>query len=172
MLSLQKIIPLLQLSLLSKCHGNTVNPDLIIPQTSHLDTPTDPAALKSVLAWFDQFQCAHLPYRVWLECQLALTEGFTNAVRHAHAQLPLETPIAIEVTVADDTVDIRIWDRGPGFNLAAVLEQRLASTDRDAEGGRGLKIIYLVADTLSYTPTEEQRNCLHIQKRFAPVIQT
>jgi len=137
-------------------------------RTSHIDTLTDAEALKTVLAWFDQFQGGPMPHRVWLECQLALTEGFTNAVRHAHAQLPASTPIAIEVCLGLDAIDIRIWDRGPGFDIGAVLKEKLAVTDRDSEGGRGLKIIYLVADTMSYNPLPKQGNCLHIHKRFVP----
>lgn len=137
-------------------------------RTSRIDTLTDAEALKTVLAWFDQFRGGTMPYRVWLECQLALTEGFTNAVRHAHAQLPPSTPIAIEVGLGTTAIDIRIWDRGPGFDIGAVLKEKLAVTDRDSEGGRGLKIIYLVADTMSYSPLPQQGNCLHIHKRFVP----
>ncbi|MGB3199537.1 MAG: ATP-binding protein [Nodosilinea sp.] len=135
--------------------------------TSQIETQTDPTALKSVLAWFDQFQAAPIPHNIWLQCQLALIEGFTNAVRHAHAGLPLGTPIRIEVTVSDRTIDIRIWDQGPGFDLATVLRHRITVNDPDSEGGRGLKIMYLVADRLTYDPTAESGNCLHLHKSLA-----
>lgn len=119
-----------------------------------------------MLAWFDEFQTLPLPHKVWLQCQLALIEGFTNAIRHAHAHLPPQTPICIEVQVCDSTVDIRIWDFGPGFDLDSVLAHKLAFNDTNAEGGRGLRIMHLVADTLSYERTPDQRNCLHIHKVY------
>lgn len=134
--------------------------------TSQIETKTNPNALKSVLAWFDQFQAAPIPHNIWLQCQLALIEGFTNAVRHAHAGLPPETPIGIEVSVGDRTIDIRIWDHGPGFDLALVLRHKITVSDSDSEGGRGLKIMYLVADRLTYEPAADQGNCLHLHKAF------
>lgn len=134
--------------------------------TSRLQTQTDPNELKSVLAWFDQFQAAPIPHGVWLQCQLALSEGFTNAVRHAHAGLPPATPVTIEVAVGDRTIDIWIWDQGPGFDLRTVLRHRISQSDPDSEGGRGLKIMYLVADRLTYDPVPEGGNCLHLYKAF------
>lgn len=135
--------------------------------TSQIETQTDPTALKSVLAWFDQFQATPIPRNIWLQCQLALIEGFTNAVRHAHAGLPLEIPVRIEVSVSDRTIDIRIWDRGPGFDLASMLRHKISVSNPDSEGGRGLKIMYLVADRLTYEPAPDQGNCLHLYKTFA-----
>lgn len=140
--------------------------NLSYQQTSQIQTPTDPTALKSVLAWFDQFQTAPIPHPLWLQCQLALIEGFTNAVRHAHVGLPEPTPVVIEVSISSRTVDIRIWDQGPGFDLNAVLKNKLSTHSPHDEGGRGLKIMYLVADHLSYSPSE-RGNCLHLHKTYA-----
>ncbi|WOD38753.1 ATP-binding protein [Nodosilinea sp. E11] len=134
--------------------------------TSQIETLTDPTALKSVLTWFDQFQATPIPHNIWLQCQLALIEGFTNAVRHAHAGLPPTTPIQLEVSVSDRAIDIRIWDCGPGFDLALVLRQKITVNNPDSEGGRGLKIMYLVADRLTYEPDPVQGNCLHLHKAF------
>ncbi|MBD2424744.1 ATP-binding protein [Phormidium sp. FACHB-1136] len=141
-------------------------PPLSYQQTSQIQTPTDPTALKSVLAWFDQFQTAPIPHALWLQCQLALIEGFTNAVRHAHVGLPETTPVVIEVSISNCTVDVRIWDQGPGFDLNAVLKTKLSTHSPHDEGGRGLKIMYLVADQLSYTPSD-RGNCLHLHKTYA-----
>ena len=74
---------------------------LNILQQSIYETTTDPKALKDVLAWFDGFHALPIPQGDWLQCQLALIEGFTNAVRHAHKDLPHATPIAIAVTVTN-----------------------------------------------------------------------
>jgi serine/threonine-protein kinase RsbW len=137
-----------------------------ILQKSHIQTKTDPQDLREVLGWFDQFQTLEMPHDVWLQCQLALIEGFTNAIRHAHQGLPPETPIHIEVSVSPRSIDIRIWDIGPGFDLEAVLASKVETLNHDSEGGRGLKIMQLVADRLSYQRLSEHQNCLHIQKSF------
>ncbi|WP_225907538.1 ATP-binding protein [Leptolyngbya sp. BL0902] len=140
--------------------------NLSYQQTSQIQVPTDPTALQSVLTWFDQFQTAPVPRPLWLQCQLALIEGFTNAIRHAHGGLPSTTPVTIEVSISNRTIDIRIWDQGPGFDLNTVLKTKLRTHSLHDEGGRGLKIMYLVADHLSYCPTD-QGNCLHLHKTYA-----
>jgi serine/threonine-protein kinase RsbW len=151
----------------------TPHTDLTYQKTDHIEIPTDPTALKSVLAWFDQFQASPIPRQIWLQCQLALVEGFTNAVRHAHASLPASTPIQIEVSISDRAIDIRIWDQGPGFDLNEALKAKLKADDEQIEqdeGGRGLKIMYLVADKLTYqinVGQGSQGNCLHLHKIYA-----
>ncbi len=120
------------------------------------------------MAWFDGFRIIPIPQEDWLQCQLALIEGFTNAVRHAHRGLPPDTLVSIEVTVADAYLDIKIWDQGPGFDFQAMLDQKLETTTADSEGGRGLRIMYRVADIVEYQQTSERGNCLHIHKQFSP----
>jgi len=130
-------------------------------------TITDPDELKKVLAWFDQFQGLPIPHTVWLQCQLALIEGFTNAVRHAHKQLPRATPISIEVVAASTYLDIKIWDQGPGFDFGSTLSRKLKTTTSYSVGGRGLRIMQQVADQVDYLAKGENCNCLHICKYFA-----
>jgi len=144
-----------------------VRPLGILKQSGY-ETRTDPKALKAVLSWFDGFHGLPIPQEVWLQCQLALIEGFTNVVRHAHRGLPPETPVEIEITVTDDYLDMKIWDRGPGFDFKAMLERKLQTTNADSEGGRGLRIMYRVADIVEYVKAPDDRNCLHIRKRFDP----
>ncbi len=137
----------------------------ILKQSSY-KTKTDLKALKGVLSWFDTFHGLPIPQEIWLQCQLALIEGFTNVVRHAHAELPPDTPIEITVAVMDDRLDIKIWDYGPGFDFEAMLHRKLQTTTPESSGGRGLRIMYRVADIVEYARLADQRNCLHIQKRF------
>jgi serine/threonine-protein kinase RsbW len=127
---------------------------------------TDLSLLSQVLVWFDQFKQHTLPYGVWLQCQLALAEGFTNAVRHAHHDKPCDTPIEIEVSTRSQAIEIRIWDQGSGFDLEHSLSRMPSFVDVLAEGGRGLKIIEKAADVFSYTRTNDHRNCLLIVKNF------
>jgi serine/threonine-protein kinase RsbW len=140
---------------------------LELPQQATLFTKTDLVALAQVLTWFDQFNHPAIPRSVWLQCQLALAEGFTNAVRHAHQGQPLDTLVEIEVKVLKQCLEIRIWDYGVGFDLEETLAKMPPISDTTAEGGRGLKLMKHVADYLSYTPTVDGRNCLLIVKYYS-----
>jgi serine/threonine-protein kinase RsbW len=125
---------------------------------------TDLSYVADVLDWFKQFDQVPLPHAVWLECQIALAEGFTNAVRHAHASKAPETPIEIEIFISDRAIELKIWDSGSGFNITESLND--PQMDQTAEHGRGIKIIGKIADRVSYTRIE-QRNCLIITKHYA-----
>jgi serine/threonine-protein kinase RsbW len=138
---------------------------LEFPKHAHIQVNTDLNALFKVLTWFEQFKSMMSP-TVWTQCQLALAEGFTNAVRHAHRDQPFETPIEIEVTVFEQTLEIRIWDLGPKFDLDQHIDALSMEVDREAEGGRGLKLMKQIADILTYTRTLDERNCLLIVKHY------
>lgn len=136
-----------------------------LPYQESVQFNTDLGSLPQVLVWFEQFNQPPIPYPVWLECQLALVEGFTNAVRHAHASKTPETPIDLEIAIRHHAIELKIWDCGSGFNL----DQSLVNPqvmEQSAEGGRGLKIIKKIADIVSYTRIG-QRNCLLIVKQYA-----
>ncbi len=121
-----------------------------------------------ILSWFQQLHQAPIPRKVWLECVLALVEAFTNATRHAHKYLPRETPINIEVKIYTDKIEMRIWDYGQGFDLLKWLKEQSTETDILVGGGRGIKLMYAIADDISYTRTSDNRNCLLIVKKYWP----
>ncbi|MGK7890764.1 MAG: ATP-binding protein [Leptolyngbyaceae cyanobacterium] len=131
---------------------------------SHIQVFTDLTALEDVLAWFDQLEVP-APKMVWYQCQLALAEGFTNAVRHAHEGKPANTPIDIEACVTEASIEFRIWDEGPGFDFDEYV-QRSAEVDPGSEGGRGLGLIQHIADSFEYDQNPGQRNCLRIFKQY------
>ncbi|MCU0568148.1 MAG: ATP-binding protein [Oculatellaceae cyanobacterium Prado106] len=139
------------------------------PSPVKIKVSSDLNVLAQVLAWFDQFKQPTLPYSVWLQCQLALAEGFTNAVRHAHRDKPTDTPVEIEVTTRSQAIEIRIWDSGSGFDLEHSLSTRPSLVEILGEGGRGLKIIQKTSDVFSYTRTSDHRNCLLMIKNFLPM---
>lgn len=99
-------------------------------------------------------------------CQLALAEGFTNAVRHAHKGQSMDVLIDLEVQIFDDRLELRIWDQGGPFDLQARLHRMPQALDTEAEGGRGLRLMERIADYLSYTRTPDERNCLLLVKKF------
>lgn len=69
----------------------------------NLQVRTELSALEKVLHWYEQLKHLPIPQEVWWKCQIALAEGFTNAVRHAHKNLPSETPICLEIKVFKKT---------------------------------------------------------------------
>ncbi|NEO34622.1 MAG: ATP-binding protein [Symploca sp. SIO3C6] len=136
-------------------------------QEGCVQVPTDLKALTKVITWFDRFDTPLMPHMPWLECQLALAEGFTNAVRHAHSDKAVETPIDIHGLLTDKWIELRIWDHGPGFAFEEYFKQASASIDQHAEGGRGLGLIKKIADTVEYIQEPDQRNCLRILKYYS-----
>lgn len=134
---------------------------------NHLQVPSDLDALAEVLSWFDGLLHGTIDQETWIECKTALTEAWTNAVRHGNKGLPRETPIDMEVTICPEVIEIRIWDRGPGFDLERKLQEQRKWIDLNREiatGGRGLLLIEKISDLLSYTRTADNRNCLLIIK--------
>lgn len=96
-------------------------------QKIRLQVNNDLNALTKVLEWFEQLEDLSLPNEVWWGCQLALAEGFTNAVRHAHKNLPHSTPIQLEVTVFKGRLELKIWDCGQYFDLNAKIREIMAA---------------------------------------------
>ncbi|HSM82058.1 MAG TPA: anti-sigma regulatory factor [Nodosilinea sp.] len=92
---------------------------------------------------------------------LALTEGFTNAVRHAHAHLPPETGIDIDLALDTDQVEIRIWDYGDPFNPELLPEPMPGEL---LESGYGWFLLRRLADKVTYYRSKDGRNCLSIVK--------
>ncbi|MCL1473175.1 ATP-binding protein [Argonema antarcticum] len=133
---------------------------------SHLQLHTDLKALPQVLSWFEQLYKPPITKEVWLQCQLALAEAFTNAVRHAHKNQSSEVIIDIEVTILDDRIEMRVWDYGPPFDLEEKLAQMVSHEENDSEGGRGLQLMKNIASSLSYTRNAENRNCLLMVKHY------
>ncbi|BAS58862.1 MULTISPECIES: ATP-binding protein [Leptolyngbya] len=84
---------------------------------------SDLTAIAQILRWFEQFRRPPLSQAAWLQGQIALVEGFTNAVRHAHTALPLHTLIQLEAGLYPDHLEIRIWDQGSPFDLEDLLDQ-------------------------------------------------
>jgi serine/threonine-protein kinase RsbW len=136
----------------------------------HLRVNTELQALEQVLNWYEQLQNLPIPPVIFQQCQLALAEGFTNAVRHAHQGLPAETPIELEVTVFHERLEIRIWDYGQQFDIEAKLREltQIHQDPLEAEGGRGLSFMFKLADQVTYTRISDERNCLVIVKCLPP----
>ena len=140
----------------------------------YLKVKTDSTLAAQLLAWFEGLNEPPLDnQRVWWQCQTALKEGFDNAVEHAHKDLLPDTTIEIEAVRLGSTIEIRIWDQGPPFDLERQLREQLAKNPdpfdpgpEPEDHGRGLWIMKKIADDLSYVRTSDNRNCLQIIKRY------
>nr|WP_202895650.1 anti-sigma regulatory factor [Iningainema tapete] len=119
------------------------------------------------MSWFEQINQPPLTNKkIWWHCQTLIIEGFTNIVEHAHKNLPIETPVEIEAVRLNDHIEIRIWSYGEPFNLEQKLQETTELEENDLDRGRGLKIMSVLADKLSYERTTDNRYCLFMSKYF------
>ncbi|MEA5618162.1 anti-sigma regulatory factor [Cronbergia sp. UHCC 0137] len=139
---------------------------LRIVQQDHLIVKSDLKLLNQVQEWFEQFCLQYLAQSGWSESQLyrlnlALAEGFTNAVRHAHHALPPDTTIEIELSLWSDRLEMRIWDYGKPFNPDAIAEPKPGTLQ---VGGYGWFLLRRLADKVVYERAGNSQNCLLIVK--------
>jgi serine/threonine-protein kinase RsbW len=127
---------------------------------------TDLSELDRVLSLYDEIKETRIPHKVWLQGQLALAEGFTNAVRHAHQKMSRNTPIDVEITLFSEHFEMRIWDHGPAFDLKGAIYEYGQIREHLTPGKRGLLILDRICDDLSYTRVKDNTNCLLIVKYY------
>ncbi len=134
----------------------------------HLTVRSDLKVLTDVQTRFEQF-CLQQPFREkWSDIQiyclkLALAEGFSNAVRHAHHDLPPETPIDLEFNLNRDRIELKIWDWGHPFDPDALEEPKPGTL---CQGGYGWFLLRRLVDRVSYRRDRSGRNCLSIEKQL------
>ena len=133
---------------------------------SKFQVNTSLMALEEVLHRFEELTSPFLSSELLYKCQIALTEGFTNVVRHAHQGLPETTPVELEVKVFSHLIEMRIWDWGQPFDFQKTLEsaQKMHVDPLEHEGGRGLIFMSKLTDELSYIRQENGQNCLIMKK--------
>ena len=137
-----------------------------MPKQAHLTVSSQLEELSAVQQWFQTLIAGFAADTPWVDKQfdqlnLALAEGFTNAVRHAHANLPGTTPIDIELSLQPEAIEIRIFDRGAPFDPNSLAEPQPGSL---REGGYGWFLLRRLADRVTYDCERDQRNCLRIVK--------
>ncbi|MGB2924633.1 MAG: rhodanese-like domain-containing protein [Limnothrix sp.] len=130
---------------------------------------SDLTLLDQVLAQCSQINRNDLiPLHDWMQCQMAIAEGFTNAVRHAHGESRKNCPVTIGLCLYPHRLDIRIWDHSDStFDLERHLAHLDPHLNEHASGGRGFIILNKIADTLSYRyDAEKKQYCLLIKKNL------
>ena len=133
-----------------------------------LQVKTELQELNTVLYWFEKIAQPLLPDKSFWQCQLALSEGFTNTVLYAHVDLPRATPIDLEASFFPQYLEIRIWDFGMPFDLAAKLNSLAINkvNPLDQESDRGLFFMKQLTDGLHYLRGDDNRNCLVMVKKI------
>jgi len=136
-------------------------------QQFQLRVKTEIAELNAVLHWFEKIALPILPEKCFWQCQLALSEGFTNTVLYAHAQMPTFTPIELYIKFFPQSLEMQIWDYGKPFDLTAKLDSIIARTIHpiEQESDRGLFFMKQLTDELHYIRAEDGRNCLLMVKK-------
>jgi serine/threonine-protein kinase RsbW len=130
----------------------------------HLIVDSKLDALFKVHRWFKDWYESLDAESAWVKAycdhlNIAVAEGFTNAVRHAHAHLPPNTPIAIDVLLKGDRIEICIWDQGTPFDPNQLDEPEPGSLL--SEGGYGWYLLRRVTDQVIYR-RQNDKNCLSI----------
>ena len=161
-------------------------------ERDHLTVKSHLEALALVQQWFKALIVRLAIKTPWVNEQfdqlnLALAEGFTNAVRHAHAGLPAATPIEIELVLQPKQIEICIFDQGEPFDPNSLVEPQPGTL---REGGYGWFLLRRLADKVTYDRTSacevtsdgpstegasseqasmaQPRNCLRIIKKSSP----
>ena len=129
-----------------------------------LKVKSDLAVQAQVQKWFEEFCSKNIPQiynweQRFHRLNLALAEGFSNAVRHAHQELPSDTIIEIELAVQDNHLEIRIWDQGEPFDPNTIQEPAPGTL---CEGGYGWFLLRRLSDQVVYERCQDGRNCLLI----------
>lgn len=150
-----------------------------LPQASEFDRPlgqlsvrSDLDEIETVLSWFGRLSDPSVPAELWMQAQLALVEGFTNAVRHAHADLDPAPPVQLSVHLSSDGLCVEILDQGAPFDFEAALvtvEQAMDASHQDPlarEAHWGLVMLLKLRSsygwTISYRQVAEASNCLSL----------
>lgn len=121
-----------------------------------------------VQKWFEQFCSDNICHQYSSNQQfhrlnLALAEGFSNAVRHAHQELPTDTIIEVELALFDNQIEIRIWDQGEPFNPDAIEEPEPGTL---CQGGYGWFLLRRLVEKVVYKRCDDGRNCLLISSKI------
>jgi len=125
-------------------------------------------SLDLVLSALEELHQSWIPKKDWLQLKIALAEGFTNAVRHAHRYLPSSTRVDIEISLFTQGLKVLIWDYGPPFDFEEFVDS-LENYSRNElkAGGQGIPVLRKISDYLSYTRVDDNRNCLTVIKHFS-----
>lgn len=94
------------------------------------------------------------------EIELAVSEAFTNAIKHADYTKEDDT-LTLSFKIFNNKLVISLRDKGKGFKLDSIPEPNF---DKIPESGYGLYIIKKIMNKLSYVIDEDGYNVLVMEK--------
>ncbi len=124
--------------------------------------PSRLESLAELLDWMEDMRPPALSEEVWVQAKTAVVEGFTNAVRHAHAHLVPPPPVGVRILTRSDGLELQVMDAGPPF------QPRPAAPQPDQERHWGLIMLQQLEERfgwrIHYEPREGQGNVLRIRR--------
>ncbi|PPD50687.1 MAG: anti-sigma factor [Methylobacter sp.] len=93
------------------------------------------------------------------QLNLVLTEATVNAIKHGNDNNPQDT-VRISIHLFEQELNIKVYDHGQGFDLAAV---QAPDFEHPKESGMGIFLIRSLMDSVTYT-RQEDFNVLEIIK--------
>jgi len=94
------------------------------------------------------------------QLNLVLTEATANVIKHANDSNPKENTVRITIQLQENTLIIKVYDFGQGFDLDTV---PTPDFDHPKEHGMGLFLIRSMMDSVTYT-RQDECNVLEITK--------
>ena len=85
---------------------------------------------------------------VQFDIRLAVEEAVRNSIEHAHSD-DKELPITILYTLDNNKIEIKVDDKGEGFDLKKLPDPR-SEDNIMKEGGRGVFLIRKLMDKVAY----------------------
>lgn len=93
------------------------------------------------------------------DMELALTEACANVVEHACNDDEYE----VEISLTDTMCEIRVVDRGSGFDFASLGRH---DADTSSEGGRGIQLMRALVDNIRFQSMPEAGTVVHLVKQL------
>jgi len=95
------------------------------------------------------------------DVEIVVTEACTNVLKHAE---PDSADYEVEVCITHESADIKIKDRGPGFDQ--VSPSRARAMDPTEEGGRGILLMRALVDRVEFLNDPASGTVVHLTKKL------
>ena len=95
------------------------------------------------------------------DVEIVVTEACTNVLRHAE---PDSADYEVEVSLTNARADIKIKDRGPGFDQTSLNQSR--ALDPTEEGGRGILLMRALVDRIEFRNDPASGTIVHLTKNL------
>ncbi|MBE2185520.1 MAG: ATP-binding protein [Rhodothermales bacterium] len=121
-----------------------------------LTLPSTFAVMDDVTAEIQHFLDEHVPDEdVSFRTALVASEAITNALEHGNG-LDASKTVTVRIAPNLPAVRVEVTDEGPGFDPASAPRSELG--DFTSEGGRGLTLMYELADEVLFE--DDGRMCI------------